>query len=644
MEKLHFFNPEYLWGLLFLLIPIIIHLFNFRKAKIIFFTRVDLLSEIKTEKRYFSTLKKRLILLTRLSAILFFVLATASPYLSNTNLDKSSKATFLYLDNSFSMQAKLGNQTLLDVAKKKVLKSFRHFKGTSQIYLLDNWENTEINSENELMLELSKIGFSYQSFSTIKAKSRIKNIAEENSISDYNSIVFSDFNETTVEEDSLFSNFKIAKIRIENDAVNNVSVDSLWIETVNVAESKFTVSYKLSSVAKRGVEFSESVKFDDKIQQSLTRKIESESDTVLNIKLSIPKNKKASGVISIQDGDIGYDNNLFFSVDFNRKSKVLFVGDRSSKRLDYILNDEFVSLENVSYSSFGVKNLDKIDFLIYSINHFSNDDLNKLKEYLSKDKEVLLIPNSKVELKTYNRFLSGLSIGNVIGYNSKKIAVTEINYNNLFFADIFNTEVNNFEYPIVEGSFTIVEAPNSDKLLSLEDGKPFLVKSKNTYLFSSSILEGSEPFVNNDLAFPVLYKMATSKLQSNLYQFVGEYSIVDIEGVGDISLSVDGENIDLPKVSFNSYELPSISKAGNFDLYSGDKLEAKVGFNYNRSESKLREYTVNSTVESHNYEVLKNQNNIIYFWKWCITFTLVFLIIEMLLITFLKEKSLKRSE
>ncbi len=644
MDRLHFINPEYLWGLLFLLIPIIIHLFNFRKAKVVFFTRVDLLTEIKTKKRNFSTLKKRLILLSRLLAILFFVLATSSPYLSDANLnEKSSKATFLYLDNSFSMQAKSGNRTLLDLAKKELKKSYNDFSGVSQIYLLSNNSYSLINSEKELILGLSKINYSYENYSTQKVKYQVANIVEQDLISDFNTIVFSDFNEDVIDNDSLFNSVNIAKILINPDNVNNVNVDSLWLKSVNVADNKFTIAYKIKNFSNDEVEINESIKFNDKVQQSLTRTIESASDTILEIQLNIPNSKKASGVISIQDGSIWYDNDLFFSVDFSKKANVLFVGDKSNKRLNNILNDEFVQLENTSHSSFAVKDLDRYDFLIYTVGNFNSEELSLLKEYLSKGKELLLIPSSSTSYKTFNKVLKTLNLGTVVGSNSKEIAVTEINYKNHFFDDIFNSKVYNFDYPLVNGNLKI-NVFNANELLSLEDGSPFLIKVKNIYLFTSPILEGSNPFVNTDLAFPILYKMSTTSLRRNLYEVVGKKTNISIEGVENVSLDIDGKKIDLPQTSFNKFELPAINKSGNFNIYSENNAVGVVSYNYKRTESDVKEGTNNSTTITGKYAELKNQSNVIYLWKWCITFTLAFLIIEMLLISFLKEEKIKISE
>ena len=640
MDKLHFINPEYLWGLLFLLIPIAVHLFNFRKAQKVLFTRVDLLKEIKTEKRKFSKLKKRLILLSRLLAILFLVLATSSPYISNVDLnEKSSRATFLYIDNSFSMQAKSSNSTLLELAKKEVVKSYSNFKTSSQIFLITNSTVSLIESESDLMLELSKIDFSYERFSTLGVKSKVSTIATDNSISDFSTLVFSDFNESTTQNDSLFGNIDILERVIVPSDFSNVSIDSLWLKSVNVAENKFTINYKISKYNDGEIEFDETFKFNDKTQQALSRKIL--SDTILEIVLNIPQSKFASGVVQIEDGSVWYDNELFFSVDFRNKSKVLFVGEKANLKLSKILNDDFVSIENTSHSGFALQDINDFDVVIYSLGQgYSDKEIKLLKNYLGNEKSVLLLPSKNTSSKNFNRVLSELKLGRVAGYSKEQFAITGINYSNKFFDDIFNSKVENFDYPFVEGSFKINISP-SEILLKLENGNPFLLRSNNVFIFTSDVLEGGNSFVNQDLALPVFYKMASAKLRRKLYEQVGDNSSISIENIDNLRMEIGKEKIELNEVSFSKYELPRVDKSHNYLLYSKNKIIGGVSYNYKRTESTSSKKVEKSISKNKKYEVLKNRNNVIYLWKWCITFTLAFLIIEMLLISFFKEREVQ---
>ena len=80
-----FLYPQFLYALTALAIPIIIHLFNFRKFKTIYFSNVRFLKEVKQQTKAQSELKHLLILLSRLLAITSLVLAFAQPYIPENN-------------------------------------------------------------------------------------------------------------------------------------------------------------------------------------------------------------------------------------------------------------------------------------------------------------------------------------------------------------------------------------------------------------------------------------------------------------------------------------------------------------------------------------------------------------------------------
>ena len=78
---MQFLYPTFLYALLALAIPIIIHLFFFRRFKKVYFTNVRFLKEIKEETSARQRLKNLLVLLMRLLAMAALVLAFAQPFL-----------------------------------------------------------------------------------------------------------------------------------------------------------------------------------------------------------------------------------------------------------------------------------------------------------------------------------------------------------------------------------------------------------------------------------------------------------------------------------------------------------------------------------------------------------------------------------
>ena len=68
LYTMHFVFPTFLYALIALSIPIIIHLFYFRKYKKLYFPDIRFLKKLQEQKSNINQLKQRLILLARLAA------------------------------------------------------------------------------------------------------------------------------------------------------------------------------------------------------------------------------------------------------------------------------------------------------------------------------------------------------------------------------------------------------------------------------------------------------------------------------------------------------------------------------------------------------------------------------------------------
>src|SRR6202000_801294 len=103
---MHFLYPAFLFALISLAIPILIHLFNFRKYQKVYFSNVQFLKEINEQQSSRRNLKERLILAARLLALFFLVLAFTRPYISNQHSENagSQQLVSVFVDNSYSMQ------------------------------------------------------------------------------------------------------------------------------------------------------------------------------------------------------------------------------------------------------------------------------------------------------------------------------------------------------------------------------------------------------------------------------------------------------------------------------------------------------------------------------------------------------------
>ena len=119
---MQFKHPELLWALFLLLIPIFIHLFQLRRFQKTPFTNVKFLKKVVSESRRSNSLKKWLLLITRMLLMAAMILAFAQPFFAEKSA-LQDKETVIYLDDSFSMQAKTNNSTLLEDAIQNLVQS-----------------------------------------------------------------------------------------------------------------------------------------------------------------------------------------------------------------------------------------------------------------------------------------------------------------------------------------------------------------------------------------------------------------------------------------------------------------------------------------------------------------------------------------
>ena len=233
---MQFLFPSFLWALGLLAIPIIIHLFYFRRYKEVYFTNVRLLKELVEETSSKNKLKNILILLSRLAIIAALIFAFAQPFLkSNESKDMGSSAVSIYIDNSWSMNAKSGDISLFQIAKKKALEIINAFTESDKFQILSNdFNSTNLRlvskSEARDLLEQITLGPKVQTLSKIGAKQNqsLENYPSQNK----HSFIISDFqknnSELAIPTDSSIQRHLIPLQYLEE---NNVGIDSAYFLT-----------------------------------------------------------------------------------------------------------------------------------------------------------------------------------------------------------------------------------------------------------------------------------------------------------------------------------------------------------------------------------------------------------------------------
>ncbi len=233
---MHFLHPTFLWALASLVIPIIIHLFYFRRFKKVYFSNVRQLEEIKEETSSRNKIKNLLILLSRLLAIAALVFAFAQPYIpTGDDIKKGNNAVSVFVDNSYSMNALNDEIPLIDIAKEKARQIIGAYSEEDRFQILTHdfeGHHQRLVSKEDALLLIDEI----HPTPSVKMVSKIINrqkqaidAKEENEIL----YLISDFQAAISDFDSFKSDTTSELNLLPLQAVQekNVSIDSAWLES-----------------------------------------------------------------------------------------------------------------------------------------------------------------------------------------------------------------------------------------------------------------------------------------------------------------------------------------------------------------------------------------------------------------------------
>ena len=666
-------NPQLLYALFAIAIPILIHLFNFRKHKIIYFSSIRFLTEIKEKNKKKSQLRNLLILISRILAITFLILAFAKPYIPVSN-QQESKNIFIYLDNSLSMDVDFGKGNLLNLAKEKAQEIVNAYPEESNFYLITNEFDQKHNSSysaNAILAQIEDVESSARNRS-------ILNILERKVISANNHCyIISDFQKSTVNLKELVkidSTEEIYFLPVLNSDVTNISIDSCYINspvfvTSNTVELNVIISNTSNNEIIDEVIFL-NINTKQKAQQYISLLANETKEISFNF--TTDTSKYISGEILTNDVPVSYDNSLFFTLKVAEGVNVFVINqDTENSAFNSLFkNDSLVfkytsvNLQNINY-----KKLSQQDFIIINeLSYISSGLTNSLNKFVKNGGNIVVIPPKDLnDFEAYNSSLNSLGL-NRISKVSDLATDMEIKYFNLedrVYLNVFKDELKQLNYPTTKEYYkynnirentTVISLANKQSLLSSFSKEKGLI-----YQFYIPLNTDKNNFTQHALFVPTLFNMAISSVQIDAPYYI----INKAKGFNSSYHNLNkvtylkGNGIDIiPPVKIKNgkpFYLTHnhINQNGIYQLISDSRLVDKIAFNYSKKESNTITYNT-SELENHltenniqNIKVISTTNNNLRntikeqqtgkeFWKLALLLSLVFFAIEILLIKLIK--------
>lgn len=671
-----FINPAFLFALFAIAIPILIHLFSFRKYKKIFFPNVSFLKEVKQEKQSKSKLKHLLILLSRILAISFLVLAFAQPYipLSNNNINYNNTVV-IYIDNSFSMDAIGEQSSLLNEAKQKAIEIINSYSNSTNIALVTNNFSSNDNrfyNKKEVVDLVEKIDISPNSKLASNTYSRAISILNNEEKTNKTLYYISDFQKTTFDYKSINEDTLINTVFVPLKAqfVNNIFIDSLWSNSpVHQLNQLENINVRVKNINNENIE-------NIPLKLYINNELIALSDISINANSSNTTSfnyiNKIAGTnnckITLADNTITKDDVFYFSYEIARKINILIINQESeNKSLHTIFNvDSLFNITNENINQLNANNIKNNQLIILNeVKEISSGFSATIKQFVENGGSLLVFPPEDINFDSYRDFLVSLDANYFQTLDTSSLKVSNLNYQHQIFTHVFEGKQEKVNLPLVKKHFSLSsnQVNFSEDILSFLNNSSFLksynYKKGKVYLCASPLNKSATNFAEHAIFVPIVYNIALYSLpKSNLYYIIGDENTVPLKTFNNESVfHLRNEKIDvIPKMINTNAGLEVLIKneietSGNYIL-TNNNISKGISFNYNRAESDVNCYSFSKISEDlnsnlKNFNVLEQNSNSFSssvnevkqgknYWKLCIILALLFLAIEIVLIKIFK--------
>mgnify|MGYP003144914239 FL=1 len=640
---MQFKHPEILYALFLLLIPIFIHLFQLRRFQKVDFTNVAFLKKVTIQTRKSSQLKKWLTLLMRLLALACVIIAFAQPFTATKTALSTKKETVIYIDNSFSMQAKGAKGPMLERALQDL---FDKIGGTEKLSWFTNNSERKNVTPQDFKNEVLSIVYSQNQLTPSQVLLKANQLYSKEKDVLKRLVYLSDFQQKEVFPE-VPTDLILDAVPLKPVKASNISIDSAYIASKNASITQLKVK-----VSNTTTEISE-------VPVSLFNKNRLIAKTALDfsgksngtVTFDIDNSEEFIGELQINEPNIPFDNSLFFNINKPGKIKVLAINEVDGNFLQRLFEKEEFQFTQQTFKTLNYNEIPDQNFIVLNeLKEIPASLATALQSFSDNGGSVLVIPASLADLSSYNNFLLTMALGTLSEEKIQEKMITKIVFSHPLFKDVFEKEVENFQYPKVNAFYSV--SSNATPAIGFEDNQSFLLQKNKTYLFTAPINKENSNFQNSPLVVPTIYNMALQSLPlPRLYYTIGQQNAIAVPvklGPDEILTVKDSTEQFIPlQQTKANYVLMTTTdkpnKAGNYQIVKKTEFLENISFNYSRSESELQYLNpedwegaeVYSSVNDL-FDAIEDANAINSFWKWFAIFALLFLLFEMLILKFYK--------
>lgn len=664
---IYFGNPGMLWGLSLLAIPIVIHLFNLRRYKTVYFSDISFLQEVQKSTKKQRNIKELLVLIARLLALLFAVLAFAKPYMPVGDANKSAERIIIAIDNSASTT--VGNTPLTPFvrAKQQALKVLDAQPPTAQIalYTTGAANGTAFKPASLIRKDIENL---QPTDGTFNWSGLLRN-ARGTSIYAFTDAQQNNLPLQRMANDS--AQWVLLPTISEDEArIKNVAVDSVWLNApFLMAGQSATLGIQLKNYGDEAVSRNVEILTNGLPEITLNISVATDSDTSFTVALTQLKPKFNQVEIRIADDNASFDNALLLSYYVPAANRVVALYDEAlnPKVAAIFAGEEFV------FNPMTIQQLDRsillqADLIILQELRTVSSGLENILIEAANNANLLIIPAEK-NAQALNALCVKLGLETFGDVDTSKLSSRAVNIDDPFFQNVFRGALTDVYWPTVNAHFPTrgTTALPTFRLLALANGDPlftrFSANQQNYFMLTTPLGEAYSDLANHPVIVPILLKSLLKRNAINGYTgVVGhtqrfDFLIKDEQSDAAARLQ-KGTYVQIPRQERIDNRLSistgtEFTEKGYYHISRSTDTIGVIALNVPKRESDLQRFTpealreavTNSGADNINVlsadvksveTVIRQWQQGIQLWRYVLAISLLLILVEVILLRFLK--------
>ena len=607
---MRFLYPNMLWGLFALLIPILIHLFNFRRHKLVYFSNTAVLRSIQQENAKTRKLKYLVTLLLRCLFIAALVLAFAFPYHPEKQLNVNTENTLvgIYIDNSMSMKGQSQRTTLIEDARQSARDLVHKLNPSNRYLLMTNSfeiQNEYPMNQEEMLDQLDRMNPDGAPVLMGEVIDRFEMLCKQHGFATSTLFVYSDFQSNTFDLSAAKADtaLQVVMVPMVPEFKTNLYIDSVWLASP-IVQSGLTNELMVRVVNQGDKEVKGmpiNFTMNNAMAASTTVDIEKNGTAEVEMQFVVEDSGEQRCSASLTDHPITFDDSYHFVLSVKPSLSVVELGNQPSS-CAMLFDDEQFHYSLMEPSRFDLTTIAQAQLLIVNESAVMNETLQQaLLDAVSDGASLVVFPS--MEDPKNNRYLYNKLGLTLMEVDTNATSVEDLALQHAFFNDMILDLPQHPDFPKVKRHVRLKTNGMATSLLTLQNSDPMLMMTSvgkgQAFVMATALDPKWSDLADNALFVPMMVKMAFmgGKMDKLAYT-IGQDKILVLSDI-----SQEGDRQYLIANSDRSFELMPASEvrngkvylylndnlpsAGFYDLLINDTLNRVTAWNESRVESKM---------------------------------------------------------